>query len=503
MLLKNDGALPFRPGTRVALIGPAVRRHSRAARQLFLDAQRTADLGGRWPEAGDARRHGDAWCRSPRPSPTAIPSPESALLTPDGRPGIRTEYYNALDEGPLAPGAERRFAAKPVLTGVEPSLVSRASEFRQVANNHKVMFTGFLVVPETGLYRLALTGVKGTLSLGGKPLVEAKRYSRWAEPLQLVDARLKKGDRVAIRLQGESGIPPSPQIFWKRVTDNLDRDLRAGTADADVVVAVVGLTSDLEGEEMPIKIEGFSGGDKTTLDLPADQRALLERAKALGKPLVVVAMNGSAIDLSWAKDNAAAILEAWYPGQSGGLAVANVLTGKANPAGRLPLTFYKSVADLPPFTDYSMAGRTYRYFNGTPVYPFGHGLSYTTFSYGKLSIDPAAGGIENGLTARVDVTNTGARAGDEVAQAYITPPGFEGAPRLALRGFQRVSLNPGETKRVIIALSPRDLSFVTKEGDRQLIPGEYRLTIGSGQPATGIPGAYAPYNVRRKVALPR
>ena len=158
-------------------------------------------------------------------------------------------------------------------------------------------------------------------------MVSAEDYSRWAEPLDLTEVRMTKGQRYVIRLQGESSIAPSPTIFWKRISDNVDRDLADGAKDADVIVAVVGLTSDIEGEEMPVKIEGFIGGDKTSLDLPRDQRAFLEKAKALGKPLVVVVMNGSAVDLSWAKDHASAIVEAWYPGQSGGLAVANVLSG--------------------------------------------------------------------------------------------------------------------------------------------------------------------------------
>jgi beta-glucosidase len=253
-----------------------------------------------------------------------------------------------------------------------------------------------------------------------------------------------------------------------------------------VIVAVVGLTSDLEGEEMAIKVEGFAGGDKTSLDLPAEQRALLARAKALGKPLVVVVMNGSAIDLSWAKDNAAAILEAWYPGQSGGAAIADVLTGRTDPGGRLPLTFYRSLADLPPFDDYSMQGRTYRYYTGTPVYPFGAGLSYTTFGYAPLRIEPVGGAPENGIVVTTEVANTGKRDGDEVAQLYLTPPAFEGAPRLALRGFQRVSLKAGERKQVSFRLSPRDLSFVTRDGIRQLTPGQYKVTVGSGQPGTGV-----------------
>jgi beta-glucosidase len=228
---------------------------------------------------------------------------------------------------------------------------------------------------------------------------------------------------------------------------------------------------------------------------------LLERAKALGKPLVVVLMNGSAIDLSWAKDNASAILEAWYPGQSGGLAVANVLTGRADPGGRLPLTFYKSLADLPAFDDYAMKGRTYRYYTGTPVYPFGAGLSYTSFGYAPLRVAPVKGAPENGVVVTTEVSNTGAREGDEVVQLYLTPPSVEGAPRLALRGFQRVSLKAGERRKVIFRLSPRDLSLVTRDGVRQLTPGHYKLSVGSGQPGTGVAEQEAPLTLSRAVVL--
>lgn len=503
VLLKNDGILPLRPGAKVALIGP-LSDATRVLRGNYSSPRSAPPIS-----VADGMRQALSASKVTlipfSPSITdGDPVPGTALLTPDGRPGIKAEYYNAIDSGAAAtPATPRKYAATPTLSRVETSLVTRASEFKQITNNHKVVWTGFLVAPEAGLYRLALTGVKGSLTLKGKPVVEAKDYSRWAEPLKLVDVRMTKGERLAIKLEAESGIPPAPQIFWKRVTDNLDRDLRAGTADADVIVAVVGLTSDLEGEEMPVKVEGFSGGDKTTLDLPADQRALLEKAKALGKPLVVVTMNGSTVDLSWAKDNASAILEAWYPGQSGGLAVANILSGKTNPAGRLPLTFYKSVADLPPFTDYNMAGRTYRYYKGTPVYPFGHGLSYTSFSYGNVSITPVDGAIEKGVVVRTELTNTGARGGDEVAQVYITPPGFEGAPLTALRGFQRVTLKPGEKRQISFTLSPRDLSFVNKDGERLLIPGQYRLTVGSGQPGTGLPGASSEFAIKRQVSLPK
>ncbi|WP_242123621.1 glycoside hydrolase family 3 C-terminal domain-containing protein [Sphingobium sp. Sx8-8] len=494
VLLKNDGVLPLKPGTRIALAGPLADA-TRVLRGNYSSARSAPPIS-----VADGLKQA-----MPGSAITLIPFspsitdgdlvPGSALRTPDGKAGIMAQYFNAT--------GQNGFAAKPVLTRTEPSLLSSAAEYRQVSDRHSILWTGYLVAPETGLYRLALTGVKGELSLNGKPVLSARDYSRWAEPLQMTQLRLTRGDRLAIRLQAESGVSTNPAIFWKRVTDDLDRDLAAGTRDADVVVAVVGLTSDLEGEEMPVKVEGFSGGDKTTLDLPADQRAFLEKARALGKPLIVVAMNGSAIDLSWAKDNASAIVEAWYPGQSGGLAVGNILSGKADPGGRLPVTFYKGVEDLPPFTDYSMDGRTYRYFKGKPVYPFGYGLSYTSFRYAPLSVEPLNGAAENGLRVRTTVTNTGSRTGDDVAQLYITPPRFEGAPRTALRGFQLVTLKPGEERPVEFILSPRDLSFVSRAGDRGLIPGTYQLDIGSGQPGETTQGQKASYSISRAVSLPK
>jgi beta-glucosidase len=494
VLLKNDGVLPLKPGTRIALAGPLADA-TRVLRGNYSSAKSAPPIS----VADGLKQAMGAGAVTVIPFSPSITDgdlvPGTALLTPDGKPGIRAEYFNAAGKG--------GFAVRPVLTRTEASLISRAAEFRQVSDHHQVRWSGYLVAPETGLYRLALTGVKGDVSLNGRPVVAASEYSGWAEPLRLVNVRMTKGERYAIRLQGESGVAASPAIFWKRVTDNLDRDLAAGAKDADVVVAVVGLTSDLEGEEMPVKVDGFAGGDKTTLDLPADQRAFLEKAKALGKPLVVVAMNGSAIDLSWAKNNAAAIIEAWYPGQSGGLAVGNVLSGKADPGGRLPVTFYRSVNDLPPFTDYGMAGRTYRYFKGEPVYPFGHGLSYTSFRYAPLTVEPVNGSVENGLRVRTTVTNSGARAGDDVAQLYITPPRFDGAPRIALRGFQRITLNPGETKSVEFMLNPRDLSFVTAAGERGLIPGDYGLSVGGGQPDDSPQSQQARFSIARKVTLPK
>lgn len=491
VLLKNDGVLPFKAGLKLAVIGPLAdaTRVLRGNYSSSLSAPPVSVVDGlrrvlpkaqiKLVPAGASITDGD-------------PVPATALRTPDGHQGLRAEYYNRQGE---------QYDSKPVVTRVEPGLASRGLEFKTVANHHKIVWNGYLTAPESGLYRVGVSGVKGTLTVGGKRAVDATTYSKWAEPLELNDVRLEKGQRYPLHFEAESGNTGVPGLFWKRIAADADAELKQQTADADAIVAVVGLTSDLEGEEMALKVDGFSGGDKTSLDLPADQRRLLERAKALGKPLVVVVMNGSALDLSWAKDNASAILEAWYPGQAGGLAVANVLTGRADPGGRLPLTFYRSLSDLPPFDDYSMQGRTYRYYKGTPVYAFGAGLSYTSFRYAPLKIVPLDGAAENGVEVTTEITNTGGRDGDEVAQLYLTPPASEGAPRLALRGFQRVSLKAGEQRKISFRLSPRDLSFVSRDGARQLTPGQYGISVGSGQPGSGVAGEQAPLVLNRAVTL--
>jgi beta-glucosidase len=499
VMLKNDGVLPLKPALKIAVVGPLadatrVLRGNYSSTQSAPPVSVVEGLRQALPQAqlrvvpfGSSITDGD-------------PVPATALQTPDGKPGLRVEYFNRLAAAP-DPKKDATYDAKPAAVRVEAGLESHGLLIKEVADHNKVVWTGYLVAPETATYRVGVSGVKGELMVDGKPAVRADAYSNWGEPLKLTDVRLEKGERYPVRFQAETGGSGVPGLFWKRISTRPDADLKTGARDADVIVAVVGLTSDLEGEEMAVNAEGFSGGDKTSLDLPADQRHLLEQAKSLGKPLVVVVMNGSAVDLSWAKANASAILEAWYPGQSGGLAVANVLAGKSDAGGRLPLTFYGSLADLPPFEDYAMKGRTYRYYAGKPVYPFGAGLSYTTFRYAPLRVEPVKGAPENGVVVTTEITNTGAREGDEVAQLYLTPPAFEGAPKLALRGFQRVSLKPGEKRQVRFTLSPRDLSFVNRDGIRQLTPGQYQISVGSGQPGTGVAEAAAPLALRRSAVL--
>ncbi|MDV6330998.1 glycoside hydrolase family 3 C-terminal domain-containing protein [Asticcacaulis sp. 201] len=486
VLLKNDGVLPLRPDVKIALVGPLadatrVLRGNYSSSQSAPPISVEAGLRAAMPKAaitlvpfGASMTDGD-------------PVPNTVFLTPAGKPGLKAEYYNA---APRAAGSEAtsepQFEARPLATRTDSNLASRASEVPGLSEQNKVVWTGYFVAPETGTYRLGLTGVKGDIELDDGVRLEAKTYSRWAEPLKLTTVTLQKGKRYPLHLQTQAGVSAPSGLVWKRISAKPEADLGEGIKNADVVVAVVGLTSDLEGEEMPVKIEGFEGGDKTSLDIPADQRKMLEQVKASGKRLVVVLMNGSPLDLSWAKENASAIVEAWYPGQAGGRAVGDVLAGAADPGGRLPLTFYSSVSDLPPFDDYSMKGRTYRYFNGKPVYGFGYGLSYTQFAYETLQIQPVGGKAEDGVTVTVKVKNVGPRTGNEVAQLYLTPPAFEGVPRLALRGFQRLSLKAGESRTLTFTLSPRDLSFVDRDGHRSVMPGRYQVSVGSGQPEAGI-----------------
>jgi len=275
-------------------------------------------------------------------------------------------------------------------------------------------------------------------------------------------------------------------LEWVPKTGLLEHEAVAAAQQADVAIAFVGLSPELEGEEMPIKVEGFSGGDRTDIKLPAAQQHLLEAVVATGKPLVVVLMNGSALSVTWAQEHANAILEAWYPGEAGAEAIADTLSGKNNPGGRLPVTFYASVDQLPDFSDYSMANRTYRYFKGAPLYGFGYGLSYTSFAYSNLH---AAKALKAGETLKVeaDVKNTGASAGDEVAELYLTPPHTDVSPNLALAGFNRVHLAPGETKHVVFELDPRTLSQVDDKGIRAVRPGTYTIHVGGSQPGPNAP----------------
>jgi len=237
--------------------------------------------------------------------------------------------------------------------------------------------------------------------------------------------------------------------------------------------------------------------------LPQPEEDLVEAVAATGKPLAVVLMNGSALAVNWAQQNADAILEAWYPGEEGGNAVADTLVGASNPAGRLPVTFYKDIGQLPPFEDYSMAQRTYRYFGGEPLYPFGFGLSYSTFAYGGLALSAPTLKAGKPLMVQVRVTNTSRRDGDEAVQLYLEFPKWPGAPRRALRAFERVHLRAGESRRVTLQLAPRELSYVDAIGEHRIDPGQYTISVGGGQPGDGTVTVSAPLMIVGQKRLAR
>jgi beta-glucosidase len=314
--------------------------------------------------------------------------------------------------------------------------------------------------------------------------------------------KLEKGHRYALKLDESWDKGLFQRLTWRReIPQPLARAVDAAR-NADVIVAVVGLTSDLEGEEMEVRAPGFRGGDRTSLDLPGQEEDLLQKVQGTGKPLIVVLMNGGALAVNWAAEHANAILEAWYSGEEGGTAVAETLAGANNPAGRLPVTFYKAVSQLPPFTDYSMKNRTYRYFSGQPLFPFGFGLSYSKFEYANVKLSSSQLAAGDPLTVEADVKNSSGRAGDEVAEVYLNFPAVAGAPLRALRGFQRVPVAAGATQHVRIQLTPRDLSLVNETGDRVIAEGAYRLSIGGGQPGVGSPGAAAEFTVTGESKLP-
>ena len=268
--------------------------------------------------------------------------------------------------------------------------------------------------------------------------------------------------------------------------EELKAEAVAVAKKADVVIMCMGITPRLEGEEMRVTVDGFRGGDRVRIDLPDVQQQLIKEIHTLGKPVILVLLNGSAIAINWEKENIPAIIEAWYPGQAGGEAIADIIFGDYNPAGRLPVTFYKSLNDLPPFEDYKMINRTYRYFSGEPLFPFGYGLSYTTFSYSKLII-PKNSTPGKPVTVSVRVKNRGKRAGEEVVQLYVSNLTAEvPVPLRTLKGFERIHLEPGESKSIIFTLSPEDFSVIDTNNKRVVLPGTFMISAGGCSPLYGV-----------------
>ena len=501
VLLKNDGLLPLKPEIKkIAVVGPLADQTrpliGNYAGQPTHIVSIMEGLKTEFPNASITFVPGTQFLRT-----EGTPIPDALLTTPDGKIGLRADYNDGMRGGP---GSEIK--STPIMSRTESNVkLTKESLPAEVAGRKTfgVQWSGFLTPEESGDFLLGIR-CEGfcRLSVDGKQV--AVLFGGGGEPVSGVGrVHLEKGRKVALEITyGSRNGKAQAELIWTKANNAPSPEAVEAAKNADVVIAVVGITSQLEGEEMPVNEPGFLGGDRTSIDLPQPEEDLVEAVAATGKPLVVVLLNGSALSVNWINEHANAILEAWYPGEEGGAAVAETLSGKNNPAGRLPVTFYTGVDQLPNFEDYGMANRTYRYFNGKPLYPFGYGLSYTKFSYSDLSVPVSAVAAGQPLGADVTVTNTGKTAGDEVVQLYLKFPDVKGAPRVALRGFQRIHLEAGASQHVHFELKPRDLGMVTEDGNPIIAQGDYTISIGGGQPDTGALHISGHFHVDGQYALP-
>ena len=394
---------------------------------------------------------------------------DPSLFTYNGKPGFKADYYQNINR-----------QGEPGFTRVEKKLDHKWGDGEEVGN-------GVITNRMSARYSTTFTPKKsGEICFELRVDDSAELY---------IDG--EKQTSVGIidsyyLLNAEKGKKYEIDIDYRQNADNAEikfdigtlkktnsKEVAASVADADVIIFAGGISAKIEGEEMPVEIEGFKKGDRTSIALPAIQAEMLKELHATGKPVVFVLMTGSAIGLEWESQNIPAIINAWYGGQAAGTAIADVIFGDYNPAGRLPVTFYRSVEDLPDFEEYSMRNRTYRYFTGTPVYPFGYGLSYTSFKYESLEITPVSGSFQ----VKVRVTNTGNRAGDEVVQLYMANKRDFVTPVRSLKGFKRIRLNAGESQTVEFTLTKEELSVVTPSGGLTPMTGNVIFSVGGGQPS--------------------
>jgi beta-glucosidase len=531
VLLKNSGILPLKtaPG-HIAVIGPtADLLPSILGNYVGTPLQPVTPLDGMMRHF---RSSSILYAQgSTLASGMSVPVPRTAFGL---NQGLKTEFFATPD-----------WTGRPVATLTQPEVQSDWGNARPVpqlaTHNYSVRWSGSLTVPAPGHYVFSLE------TIGGFPYSPADSYRFLLDGKVISEGSLRiNGDLSTMgNFKAAPGASPSapPLMRFPKVpfiafdfADTKPHDFRleyshsgdeagggltleweapaqaqldeavARANEADVVVAFVGLSPQLEGEELPIKIDGFTGGDRTSLDLPAPQQKLLEAVAATGKPLIVVLQSGSAVALNWANQHAAAVLTAWYPGVEGGTAIARTLAGLNNPAGRLPVTFYASLDGLPAFTDYSVQsatkGRTYRYFTGKPLWGFGYGLSYSNFKYGPITLSAETLKAGDPITATVTVTNTGTINGDEVVEAYLKTPQADG-PIHSLAGFQRVNISTGMIRVVTLTLDPRALSSVDDKGNRAILEGKYTLTLGGAQPQETESKSEASFTVTGSMPLPK
>jgi beta-glucosidase len=501
VLLKNDGALPLKTGgVKIAVIGPLANETRVLLGNYNGNPTHTVSiLEGLKKEFSGADIQFVAGTQFLNREVTTNSVPASAF-TVDGKPGIKVSY-SKMDMSDI----NRPRPMAPFATAKVPTLDTAAQPLPpQAANVHPLAITwdGQITATETGDYSLGLKANGDfRVRLDGKNVTSGGGDPKNAK---LGGVHLEAGKPATLHVEytPPENESPNARLVWTKVNYTPSPEAVQAAKNADVVVAVLGINSELEGEEMQVSVPGFKGGDRTSINLPQPEEDLLKAVAGAGKPVVLVLTNGSALAVNWANEHVNAILDAWYPGEEGGTAVAETLSGRNNPAGRLPVTFYKSVDQLPPFEDYAMKGRTYRYFTETPLYPFGYGLSYTKFTYSGLNVPTQTIAAGEPVSADVTVTNSGSREGDEVVQLYLKFPSVPGAPLKALRGFQRVHLTPGASQKVHFDLKDRDLSMVTEAGAPVIAEGDYSISVGGGQPGTSAQTLTGSFHINGTKSLP-
>lgn len=400
--------------------------------------------------------------------------PTESLFTDEklSENGLKGEYF-----------ANTTFAGASVIKRTDKQINfkwwEKSPDVKLSVDSFSVRWTGILVPPVSGSYYLGADGHRAYSLFINDSLITSYENLHHNHT-EYGTCYLEKGKKYHIRLEYMQ--IKSEQAFIKLLWDVPGRNLLAEAVDlankSDVVILAAGLSPLLEGEEMKVKVKGFKEGDRETIDLPDSQKRLIDAISKTGKPVVLVLLNGSAIAFPNEAKKVDAIIEAWYPGQAGGDAVASVLWGDYNPAGRLPVTFYKSVNDLPAFDNYNMKGRTYRYFEGKPQFGFGYGLSYTTFKYSNLQLSNKTLG-KNGIEVKFDITNTGNRNGDEVCQLYLQQ---NGSKAISLQGFERVNVAKGETKTISLRLSPEQIEDMTGQKIDKLKGTQFKIIVGGANP---------------------
>lgn len=410
----------------------------------------------------------------------------------DGKKGVKAEYFS-----------NNELSGQPVLSRMENDIDHSWQEGEAItdqlkATHFSARYTTDYTAASNGDVTLEIDADDGyRLLVDGKEVLNAWLRNRWGARTWKLKTEQYKKYRIVVEYYQTEG-----KASVKLRTGNFVRSdfkaLAGRVKDADAIIYVGGISPQLEGEEMRVNYPGFDGGDRTSIALPAVQTDLLKALQGTGKPVVFVMMTGSAIAIPWEAEHIPAIVNAWYGGESAGTAIADVLFGDYNPSGRLPITFYRSDKDLPAFEDYSMNNRTYRYFKGTPLYPFGYGLSYTQFTYTDLKI-PAAISKHQQITISARVTNTGKKDGDEVVQLYLSPAAADQPLLRTMKGFQRISLKAGESRIVRFTLDAADFSVNDTQGRSKLLTGKTQISIGGGQP--GVPQKTSSGNISKEILV--